>query len=240
MTRLVLDLRVPASTAGRAYSEHALAAALVRLGPSLAAYLLSFTMLGTFWLAQHTLLSLLGRRRLLAEHPPARPGTGMGRPVWAPAAAGRPGPAGRLPAQHVPAPDPAGPGALRARGAGLPDQHPGQRGHPGRRPAVLHHLAPAVPPAGLIGAALGQGGSGGRRPPPAPQFGQRGVDVVAHQAEPVVPLAVGGMNGPLARGPFGGYCHVGVEGPPGSVPPGLDARRRNWEPALSVRLLLRP
>src|SRR5207253_1324175 len=29
--------------------------------PSFAAYLLSFTMLGTFWLAQHTLLGILGR-----------------------------------------------------------------------------------------------------------------------------------------------------------------------------------
>ena len=36
-------------------------AALLRLGPSFAAYLLSFTMLGTFWLAQHTLLGILGR-----------------------------------------------------------------------------------------------------------------------------------------------------------------------------------
>jgi uncharacterized membrane protein len=34
---------------------------LPRLGPSFAAYLLSFTMLGTFWLAQHTLLGILGR-----------------------------------------------------------------------------------------------------------------------------------------------------------------------------------
>ena len=31
------------------------------MGPSFAAYLLSFTMLGTFWLAQHTLLGILGR-----------------------------------------------------------------------------------------------------------------------------------------------------------------------------------
>jgi uncharacterized membrane protein len=61
MTLLVLDLRVPVSTAGSAYSEHGLWGALLKLGPSFAAYLLSFTMLGTFWLAQHTLLSILGR-----------------------------------------------------------------------------------------------------------------------------------------------------------------------------------
>ncbi len=61
MTLLVLDLRVPVSAAGSAYSEHGLAGALLRMGPSFAAYLLSFTMLGTFWLAQHTLLSILGR-----------------------------------------------------------------------------------------------------------------------------------------------------------------------------------
>ena len=61
MTLLVLDLRVPVSAAGTAYSEHGLAAALLELGPNFAAYLLSFTMLGTFWLAQHTLLGILGR-----------------------------------------------------------------------------------------------------------------------------------------------------------------------------------
>src|SRR5262249_20736767 len=43
------------------YSERGLGEALLRLGPSFAAYLLSFTMLGTFWLAQHTLLGILGR-----------------------------------------------------------------------------------------------------------------------------------------------------------------------------------
>jgi uncharacterized membrane protein len=53
MTLLVLDLRVPAAAA---YSEHGLGRALAHLGPSFAAYLLSFTMLGTFWLAVHTLL----------------------------------------------------------------------------------------------------------------------------------------------------------------------------------------
>jgi uncharacterized membrane protein len=61
MTLLVLDLRVPVSTAVSAHSEHGLAEALLKLGPSFAAYLLSFTMLGTFWLAQHTLLGILGR-----------------------------------------------------------------------------------------------------------------------------------------------------------------------------------
>jgi uncharacterized membrane protein len=60
MTLLVLDVRVPASAA-LAHSEHGLWGALVKLGPSFAAYLLSFTMLGTFWLAQHTLLGILGR-----------------------------------------------------------------------------------------------------------------------------------------------------------------------------------
>jgi uncharacterized membrane protein len=61
MTLLVLDLRVPVSTAGPAFSEHGLWQALLKLGPSFAAYLLSFSMLGTFWLAQHTLLGILGR-----------------------------------------------------------------------------------------------------------------------------------------------------------------------------------
>lgn len=61
MTLLVLDVRVPASAAASAVSEHGLWDALVKLGPSFAAYLLSFTMLGTFWLAQHTLLTIFGR-----------------------------------------------------------------------------------------------------------------------------------------------------------------------------------
>ena len=61
MTLLVLDLRVPVSAAATAYSEHGLWRALLAMGPSFAAYLLSFTMLGTFWLAQHTLLGILGR-----------------------------------------------------------------------------------------------------------------------------------------------------------------------------------
>src|SRR5262252_2921279 len=61
MTLLVLDVRVPVSSAGSVYSERGLWEALLRLGPSFAAYLLSFTMLGTFWLAQHTLLTIIGR-----------------------------------------------------------------------------------------------------------------------------------------------------------------------------------
>jgi len=61
MTLLVLDLRVPASQAGTALSEHGLWAALLKQGPNFAAYLLSFSMLGTFWLAQHGLLGILGR-----------------------------------------------------------------------------------------------------------------------------------------------------------------------------------
>lgn len=58
MTLLVLDLRVPLSIAE---SNRALWQALSSLGPNLAAYVLSFTMLGTFWLAQHTLLGLCAR-----------------------------------------------------------------------------------------------------------------------------------------------------------------------------------
>jgi uncharacterized membrane protein len=57
MTLLVLDLRVPVLAVA---SDRGLAAAVVHLGPSFAAYLLSFTMLGTFWLAAHTLLGILG------------------------------------------------------------------------------------------------------------------------------------------------------------------------------------
>ncbi len=60
MTLLVLDLRVPLSTAGSVATDSGLWGALLRLGPSFAAYLPSFTMLGTFWLAQHTLLNILG------------------------------------------------------------------------------------------------------------------------------------------------------------------------------------
>jgi len=58
MTLLVLGLRVPA---GAISTDHGLWQALLTLGPSFAAYLLSFTMLGTFWLAQHTLLTIIGR-----------------------------------------------------------------------------------------------------------------------------------------------------------------------------------
>jgi uncharacterized membrane protein len=61
MTLLVLDLRVPVSTAVSAHSSRGFAEALLKLRPSFAAYLLSFTLLGTFWLAQHTLLDILGR-----------------------------------------------------------------------------------------------------------------------------------------------------------------------------------
>jgi uncharacterized membrane protein len=61
MTLLVLDLRVPVGLAASKASEHGLWDALLKLGRSFAAYLLSFTMLGTFWLAQHTLLSIFGR-----------------------------------------------------------------------------------------------------------------------------------------------------------------------------------
>ena len=61
MTLLVLDLRVPVGLAASKASEHGLWNALLKLGPSFAAYLLSFTMLGTFWLAQHTLLSIFDR-----------------------------------------------------------------------------------------------------------------------------------------------------------------------------------
>jgi len=53
MTLLVLDLRLPgaeATTNGELWDQ------LHELGPQFAAYLLSFTMLGTFWLAQHTFL----------------------------------------------------------------------------------------------------------------------------------------------------------------------------------------
>ena len=61
MTLLVLDLRVPAGEAVTALTDQRLWQVLSKLGPNLSAYLLSFTMLGTFWLAQHTLLTILGR-----------------------------------------------------------------------------------------------------------------------------------------------------------------------------------
>jgi uncharacterized membrane protein len=53
MTLLVLDLRLPdleATTSRELWDQ------LTDLGPQLAAYALSFSMLGTFWLAEHTLL----------------------------------------------------------------------------------------------------------------------------------------------------------------------------------------
>lgn len=55
MTLLVLDLRLPPATLP---DSRALLRQLVELGPSLAAYLLSFTLLGTFWLALHAVLDL--------------------------------------------------------------------------------------------------------------------------------------------------------------------------------------
>jgi TMEM175 potassium channel family protein len=53
MTLLVLDLRLPESGA---VDDHELWSQLIGLGPQFAAFLLSFTMLGTFWLAEHTFL----------------------------------------------------------------------------------------------------------------------------------------------------------------------------------------
>jgi uncharacterized membrane protein len=61
MTLLVLDLRVPDLLGSPAHPERSLWDALLSQGPSFAAYLLSFTMLGTFWLAQHGLLGILRR-----------------------------------------------------------------------------------------------------------------------------------------------------------------------------------
>ncbi len=58
MTLLVLDLRVPVKAV---HSDAALWDGLSGLGPSFAAFVLSFTMLGTFWLAQHTLLGMCQR-----------------------------------------------------------------------------------------------------------------------------------------------------------------------------------
>jgi uncharacterized membrane protein len=53
MTLLVLDLRLPDA---QAHDNRELWTQVHQLGPQFAAYLLSFTMLGTFWLAQHTFL----------------------------------------------------------------------------------------------------------------------------------------------------------------------------------------
>jgi uncharacterized membrane protein len=58
MTLLVLDLRL---TGVHADSSHELWTQLVHLAPRFAAYLLSFTMLGTFWLAVHALLDHVER-----------------------------------------------------------------------------------------------------------------------------------------------------------------------------------
>jgi uncharacterized membrane protein len=59
MTLLVLDLKLPVDAAGSGTdSNHALWSQLNDLGPSFTAYLLSFTMLGTFWLALHAVLDL--------------------------------------------------------------------------------------------------------------------------------------------------------------------------------------
>lgn len=64
MTLLVLDVRLPDVQAS---DSHALWSQLSDLGPNLAAYVLSFTMLGTFWLALHTVLELCDRSdRMLA------------------------------------------------------------------------------------------------------------------------------------------------------------------------------
>lgn len=54
MTLLVLDVRLPEDGG-------ALGPELLDLRPRFLAYVLSFTMLGTFWLAQHTLLGLCER-----------------------------------------------------------------------------------------------------------------------------------------------------------------------------------
>jgi len=54
MTLLVLDLRLPS---GDVSTNDALWTSLTDLGPQVAAYALSFTMLGTFWLAVHTVLA---------------------------------------------------------------------------------------------------------------------------------------------------------------------------------------
>jgi uncharacterized membrane protein len=56
MTLLVLDLRLPSVPETHGVDNHELWSQLTGLGPQFAAYLLSFTMLGTFWLAQHTVL----------------------------------------------------------------------------------------------------------------------------------------------------------------------------------------
>lgn len=59
MTLLVLDLRAPIADLAH-YSDVDLAAGIASLSPNFAAYLLSFIMLGTFWLAQHALVRMAG------------------------------------------------------------------------------------------------------------------------------------------------------------------------------------
>jgi TMEM175 potassium channel family protein len=58
MTLLVLDLRVPVSTtSNNIATEHDLWSALVKLGPNLLPYLMSFLTLGIFWVGQQTQLN---------------------------------------------------------------------------------------------------------------------------------------------------------------------------------------
>jgi len=66
MTLLVLDVRLPESVEATNHDEPW--RQVSQLGPQFGAYPLSFTTLGTFWLAQHTLLSLCERSdRMLAR-----------------------------------------------------------------------------------------------------------------------------------------------------------------------------
>ena len=58
MTLLVLDLRVPVSTiSNRITNEQDLWSALIKLGPNLLPYLMSFLTLGIFWVGQQTQLN---------------------------------------------------------------------------------------------------------------------------------------------------------------------------------------
>jgi TMEM175 potassium channel family protein len=59
MTLLVLDLRLPAVDVVR--SEHDLWSALLKLGPQLIMYMMSFLTLGIFWVGQQTQLNHLTR-----------------------------------------------------------------------------------------------------------------------------------------------------------------------------------
>ncbi len=59
MTLLVLDLRLPAIEA--VHSEHDLWRALLKLGPRLVMYMMSFLTLGIFWVGQQTQLNHLAR-----------------------------------------------------------------------------------------------------------------------------------------------------------------------------------